>query len=258
MTASPGPPPRVVAAFGTAEPAIPLPGGQGTSWRAGAVVLKPADGEAADTARWLHAVSHRVEAGDLRLALPRATPAGQVVVDGWSATPWLAGSRTTRDWSHRADVARRFARAFAAVDPGTMPRRSDPWAVADRVSWGEEPGPPAPHPVADALPLPRPVRVSVVHGDVAGNVLTHPGLAPAVIDVTPYARPVEWSVAVLAVDAVGFEGAPASLLGTISADRDFPELVARAVVFRQVTDVLRGVAPDPAYRAPADWALARL
>jgi hypothetical protein len=257
-----GPGPDVVRAFGGSGPAVPVAGGQGTSWRAGAVVLKPvASDEDARTVRWLHGVAGDVDPRTLRIALPLAAPDGRVVVGGWSATPWQAGAHATGGWRGRAEVARRFADAFAAVDARTLPRRTDPWAVADRVAWGEEPGPAVDHPVAavlGALPVPRAVRRTVVHGDLAGNVLVHPASAPAVLDVSPYARPVVWSVAVLAVDVVGFEGVPAAELATVDDDPAFPELVARAAVFRMTTDVLRGRPADPAYRAAADWAVERI
>jgi hypothetical protein len=257
-----GPGPDVVRAFAGDRFAVPLAGGQGTSWRAGTVVLKPvASGEEARTVRWLHDVAGDVDGSALRIALPLAAPDGRVVVDGWSATPWLAGEHATGDWRRRAGVARRFADAFAAVDARALPHRTDPWAVADRVAWGEEPGPALDHPVAarlGALPVARAVRRTVVHGDLAGNVLLHPASAPAVLDVSPYARPVGWSVAVLAVDVVGFEGVPVAELGTVDDDPAFPELVARAAVFRMTTDVLRGGAADPAHRAAADWAAERI
>ena len=86
-----------------------------------------------------------------------------------------------------------------------------------------------------------------MHGDAAGNTLLHERLPPAVIDLSLYARPVEWAVAVLAVDAIAFEGAPLDLLATIGDDPAFIELVARALLFRMTTDVLRGGAPDAAY-----------
>lgn len=260
-----GPAAAVVRAFGGRGPAVPLPGGQGTSWRAGDVVLKPvASAEDERTMRWLHDVAPDVDPGPLRIALPRATPGGRVVVDGWTATPWCAGTHATGDWRARAEVAHRFAAAFARVDARTLPHRTDPWAVADRVAWGEEPGPALPHPVGAAparLGPPGPAarsRPGVVHGDLAGNVLEHPSAPPAVLDLSLYARPVGWSVAVLAVDVVAFEGVPVAVLDAVDDVPGLPAPVARAVVFRMTADLLRGGPVDPAYRAVADWAVSRM
>jgi hypothetical protein len=115
---------QVLSEFESVGPLVPLPGGRGTAWRAGDVVLKPLD-LLADEVGWLHTVA-RETCGD--------------------------------------DLARR--------------------------------------PVCEPS--------GIVHGDLAPNVLLDDALAPAVIDLTVYWRPVRYAVA---VDAVCFEGAPASLLG---------------------------------------------
>lgn len=80
----------------------------------------------------------------------------------------------------------------------------------------------------------------IVHGDITGNVLFDPVLSPAVIDLTVYWRPLNYSIAVIAIDAVCFEGAPPSLLETTSPVRDFPQYLIRALLFRLVTDGLNG------------------
>jgi len=236
----------MVRAFGGAGAPQRLAGGQGTSWLCGDVVLKPADVAGDATRHWLHDVARPRVTGELRVAFPLAAQDGALRVGGWEATPRLPGTRPTGRWLERADVVRRCALAFAAVDPGGLPRRDDPWAVADRAAWGEVGGPLAAHPLHRLLTA-RHRQPAIVHGDAAGNTLLHEALPPAVIDLSLYARPVEWAVAVLAVDVVAFEGAPLDLLATIGDDPDFPELVARALLFRMTTDVLRGVAPDPAY-----------
>jgi hypothetical protein len=116
--------------------------------------------------------------------------------------------------------------------------------------WESQPDAPLQdHPLTEKL-CPVDAPLSVVHGDLAGNVLFHPQLPPAVIDLSLYARPVEWSVAVLAVDAVCFEGASFELLDSISADPCFPQYLARALLFRMTTDVLLGGLPEQVY-APA-------
>jgi hypothetical protein len=250
------PPAEVLRSFGVVGPPAPLEGGQGTSWRAGDLVLKPAGQDAAPTLEWLDAAAPAlVQQERLRLALPLKSLDGSLIVDGWAATRWLPGAVAAGRWVERADVARRVARTFAALDPGTLPWRDDPWARADRAAWDEEDGPLRDHPIARAR---RSVAASavVVHGDLAGNTLLHPGLPPAVIDLSLYARPVEWSVAVLCVDVVAFEGAPVELLATASADPAFPQYVARALLFRMITDELLGRPVDPAYTALVDPVLA--
>ena len=80
----------------------------------------------------------------------------------------------------------------------------------------------------------------IIHGDLAGNVLFDSVEAPAVIDLTVYWRPVNYSVAVIAADAVCFEGAPLSLFETVSSAAAFPQYLVRALLFRLVADGLNG------------------
>lgn len=250
------PPEEVLHAFGADGPPAPLQGGQGTSWRAGGLVLKPAGDDAAPTLAWLDAAAPALQGRErIRLALPLRSRDGSLLVDGWAATRWLPGTVPVGRWAERADVARRLARSFGALDPRTLPRRDDPWARADRIAWGEEDGPLRDHPLAGVGP-PVAAPAAVVHGDLAGNTLLHPGLPPAVIDLSLYARPVEWSVAVLCVDGVALGGAPPELLATGSADPSFPRYLARALLFRMIADRLLGRPADPGYAALVDPVLA--
>ena len=259
------PSPAVLAAFGADGPPTLLPGGQGSSWRAGPLVLKPVTTGDEPTQRWLHQVARpAVTEPGVRLAFPVPTGAGEALSDGWAATVWLAGEQPVGRWDERAQVARTCARALAPVDFRQMPRREDPWASADRAAWDESDAAPlGDHPLARAV---RPVpgdhgavdEAQVVHGDLAGNTLLHPSLPPAVIDLSLFVRPVEWSVAVLAVDLVAFEDAPMELLRSISADPGFAHLVARALLFRMTTDIFLGGSPHPAYAPVAEAVLSVL
>jgi hypothetical protein len=242
-----GPAPEAVEAFGAAGAPVPIEGGRGDSWRVGDLVLKPADPTADPMLQWLDGVARsRLGPTDLRIALPVPTRDGALRCGGWSATRLLAGTPPIGRWRERAEIARRFAAAFQDVDPGGLPARSDPWALADRTSWSEDAGPLADHLLARAL-LPLSGPTGIVHGDLAGNTLVHPDLPPGVIDLSLYDRPVEWSVAVLTIDVVAFEGAPPSVLETMSDDPQFPQLLARALLFRMITDVLLDGKPRAEY-----------
>ena len=62
-----------------------------------------------------------------------------------------------------------------------------------------------------------------MHGDLTGNVLFARGLPPAVIDFSPYWRPVGFASAVVVGDALLWEGADESLLdGRRARRRRFP------------------------------------
>jgi uncharacterized protein (TIGR02569 family) len=197
-----------------------------------------------DALQWLdHTARPLAETSELRLSLPARNQSGELVVDGWTAFPYLSGTHPVRQWKNIADVARRFAAAFAEVErPDFVAQRTDAWARADRFAWGED-DVAVPTDVPHVAPLVAARGElddppGIVHADLAGNVLFDPVERPAVIDLSLYWRPVEYSVAIIAIDAVCFEGAPLALLHTISATSEFSQYLVRALLFRIVTDAL--------------------
>jgi uncharacterized protein (TIGR02569 family) len=236
---------EIQAEFGAAGTPSKLEGGQGTVWRAGDVTLKPVD-VLPEELLWLDEVARKHSVGGgLRLSLPIRSRSEALIVDGWTAFPYLTGEHQPGKWSELAIIARQFAALFSDVErPAFIDMRSHAWARADRFAWGEDDGGlpiPVPH-VADLVSARRQVfdPPGVIHGDLTGNVLFDSALSPAVIDLTVYWRPVSYSVAVIATDVVCFEGAPLSLLETISPERDFPQYLVRALLFRLVADCLNG------------------
>ena len=181
---------------------------------------------------------------ELRLSLPIRSRSGNLVVDGWTAFPYLVGEHQPGRWLELARIARDFAALFTNAErPDFIDMRTHAWARADRFAWGEDDGPPIAAPyVADLVSARRQVfdPAGIIHGDLTGNVLFDPALPPAVIDLTVYWRPVNYSIAVIAADAVCFEGAPLSLFETISPTSDFPQYLIRALLFRLVADCVHG------------------
>lgn len=242
------PPQHVIEAFGAVGRPEQLPGGTGRTWRVGDVVLKPLDVLPGEL-DWLHrfdaeqGVSGRPP---VRLSIPIASRTGTLVVDGWTAFPLLAGEHGTGEWAAIAAVAHSFAERLGAVArPAFLDERTHAWARADRLAWGEgeEPADIADAPYLMDLLAARTVvsdPSGIIHGDLAGNVLFDDDLGPAVIDLTLYWRPVRYAVAIIAVDAVCFEGAPTSLLSTIEPSDGFLQHLVRALVFRIATDWYNG------------------
>lgn len=208
------------------------------------MTLKPLD-VLPEELLWLDEVAreHSV-GGELRLSLPIRSRSGKLIVGGWTAFPYLTGEHQPGRWADLARIAREFSAIFAEVQrPDFVDKRTHAWAKADRFAWGEYDGPPITAPyTADLLSARRQVfdPPAIVHGDLTGNVLLDPVLPPAVIDLTVEWRPVNYSIAVIAIDAVCFEGAPLSLLETISPAPDFPQYLVRALLFRLVADCLNG------------------
>ncbi len=276
------PSPAVLASFGVqagADP-VPLPGGQGTSWRAGELVLKPAGDPR--VARWTAglylSLSGLADPG-FRVPRPlRTVPASRAagneatgeeaagdwiaadpVTGAWVAWRWLPGEPA--DWAGRSpswprliEASRAFHAALAGrAAPPWLGTDGSPWTTGDQVAWGErDPGSVlagATEPLAgqlrSLLAALRPVSLpaQLIHGDLGGNVLFADGEPPAIIDFSPYWRPAGLPLAVAAVDALMWAGADPAILGPLaiqdgSGPAGFGQLLARALVYRLVTEVI--------------------
>ena len=266
------PDPGVLAAFGARADPVPLPGGEGTAWRAGEVVLKPAGDPR--VARWtaelyrdlglLAGRDHgfrvprplRAAARDgaARDGAARDEAAGDWVAGGWVAWQWLPGqpaswAGVSPFWPRLIAASRAFHAALAGRPaPPWLGRDGSPWTAGDHVAWGErDPGSvlaAAPGPLAGQLrgllAALRPVRLpsQLIHGDLGGNVLFSPASPPAVIDFSPYWRPAGLALAVAAVDALTWGGADPAILGELDGEPEIGQLLARAHVGRLVTEVV--------------------
>ena len=228
----------VLHAFGADGPARRLTGGQGTSWRAGPVVLKPDGG---GLHAWLGEAFAGVAGDGFRLAAPVRAQDGAWSVQGWSATRWVPGAEpdytAVSTWREILAAGRAFHRAVAHLGrPDFLDTRRDWWAEADRVAWGERTVLFLPEFAALARRLEgalRPLgRPQLVHADLSGNVLFAPGLPPAVIDISPYWRPPQLADGVVVADALCRQDAPSSLAETLKVPAS---AVARALLFRMAT-----------------------
>jgi uncharacterized protein (TIGR02569 family) len=249
------PPDRVLDLFVAEGVLEPLPGGRGTTWRAGDLALSP--GHDASEA-WLAPVQARLAVRldeqsprAVRLALPVPARDGSLVVDGWSATRFEPGTTPCRDLATlRATAHLLHAHLASAVPerPDGLAARTDQWGVADRQAYDGDSAVTAaaerPEPGLDDL-VRRLVagldeadlgREQLVHADLAGNVLLDARGVPFVIDLSPAWRSPLWAEAVCVLDAVLWLGAPAAALDDW---RTGPERQAmlRAVLFRVLSDI---------------------
>ncbi len=241
---SPEPPPEaVLAAFGAAGLATPLAGGSRPAWRVGDLVLKPLDLHE-DELWWQASVLAGLGGRGFRAAPPIATEDGELVCAGWTAWRHVTGAHAAGRWLDIIAAGNAFHAALAEVPrPAFIDRRTHPWAVADRVAWGEvDPAalPPVKH-LAQLQAAVRPLtaRAQIVHGDLTGNVLFAPGLPPAIIDFSAYWRPPAFASAVVVADALVFEGAGPDLVTAAGGlDDRFDQYLLRALIYRVVTDRL--------------------
>jgi hypothetical protein len=103
------------------------------------VVLKPVGGPVYE---WLAGRLGALSNEHVRLAMPIRARDGSWTCEGWSATQWLVGDHpdTSRESALIAilDAGRVFHEMVAHLPRADcLDARSDSWAVADRVAWGE-------------------------------------------------------------------------------------------------------------------------
>lgn len=268
----------VLAAFGVEVTTAPvlLPGGQGTTWLVGNRVLKPVGDEpwAEKEADWLGSLLDALPENGFRVSRP-IRPIRPVrgrreirvpstwTVDGWSAGTWVEGEHHppagVAEDQRSADViaaGRVFHAALVGVPrPDFLDRRDDPWSRGDGAAW-DDAAPCAIHrelqQALDELSLlrsPNTAPMQLVHGDLTANVLFAGGQDPAIIDLSPYWRPVSFAEAVVVADAIAWHGAGREVLYLLPRDVDRASLVARALIFRLITSDL--VAADLGLRRSA-------
>lgn len=235
-------------------------------------MLKPVDDE--EEANWLAEFAARLPQRAFRLAAPVAARGGRWIVDGWSAWTRLEGQHSTTRWPELLEAASAFHAATRSVSKPQFIERLgwamttplDRWRLADRIVWGEIP-------IGDLAGVAHVGRLlevrrnlhlpsQLVHGDLSGNVLFAKGLAPAIIDLSLYWRPVGYSAALVVADALTWEGAPQETVHLLESFTDWPQLLVRAVLFRVlVSELARRAEPlradaEEAYRPIVSSALA--
>ena len=203
------------------------------------MVLKPLD-MSEQTLDWqAHVLGSVSNATDFRVAPPLRSGDGSLSVAGWTASPYLPGEPATGHWRDILVAGERFHAALGHLPrPAFLETRQDHWAVADRVAWGELPltgyeDDDAILALAGRL-LPVHETSQVVHGDLSGNVLVHPRLPPAILDLSPYWRPPAYASAVVLADALLWHDAGEEVL-----ELDVPSMaqhLLRALIFRLVTE----------------------
>jgi uncharacterized protein (TIGR02569 family) len=250
-------PEGVLAAFGVAgDVPVRLAGGRGTAWRVGKLVLKPAD--SVREGRWFAEVCNGLTGTGFRVSRPVRAVSGDWVAEGWTASCWVAGaaadwSGVSPRWAELAAVSRALHAALADVPaPAWWDAVENPWTIGDQVAWGErDPGPLLSEvsgqlagQVRALLAVLRPVDLphQLIHADLAGNVLFAEGMPPAVIDFSPLVRPAGLPLAIAAVDALQWQRARPEVLDQLDQLTDEPEfdqLLARALIYRQITEIVR-------------------
>ncbi|WEW57263.1 hypothetical protein PRK78_002728 [Emydomyces testavorans] len=261
------PPSHVLEAFCLHGTPQQLPGGQGQSYRVGDAVLKPVDDpeETEYISKLQHQLRKRTNNIEYQLAepIPATFPGDGVyeyVVDGWSAARLVPDCQDPavlgRQWNRILRAGRAFLEDLAAAvhePPAFIATRNHRWAKGDRVAWSEEPEENIQSPLAAET-----VKCQLVHGDLAGNVLfpeTDSNEAPAIIDLSLYWRPVEYTEAIVVADGLIWYGEGEDLVRLLGTDEFRLQMLVRALIFRLVASSEavregRGAGGDCAFDEP--------
>jgi len=208
---------EIARQFGASGKPKRLSGGQEQSWKAatktGGIVVKPAShpGEA----YWAGQIFSEAKfAQGVRVPQPIATATGDWIEQDYVAWTWIEGRSMSGGYMQKIAAARAFHAELKSLScPEFMERRCDPWAMADRVAWGQRAADydansmAALAPILDMIaetPLPSDCKDQVIHGDLSGNYVFAEGRTPGIIDITPYWRPEGFAEAVIWVDAIWF------------------------------------------------------
>jgi uncharacterized protein (TIGR02569 family) len=225
----------ILKAFGAKQQPVGISGGQGQNYRSGNVILKPAQDD--EETNWIAEFYLAVTGEGFQLPRPIQSTQGGFVYQGWQAWDYIAGEYQPKCWVEKIEICLRFHRAIADWPrPAYFEHREpNPWVVADQVTWGEMEIVHHPRIAPSIEKLTNCLaevneRSQLIHGDFGGNVLFSD--PPAVIDFSPYWRPVEFAIGVIIADAVVWEGADLSLLDMGSKFNNFYQHLARAELRR--------------------------
>ena len=197
---------QIEKAFDVQGPLLLLPGGEGRTFKAGSAVFRrESDPEEAE---FIANVVGSLRTQGFRVAVPLTTQAGGwISAEGWSAWEYMDGEpMRPGDVPEVIEAVESFHRSLALVSkPPYLDRRDSPYVRADRRAWDEA----AVEASSELRPFVEklqayagPARTGpaqLIHGDLnPENVLIAPGAPPGIIDLTPYLRPPEYGLAILA------------------------------------------------------------
>ncbi|WP_127936582.1 aminoglycoside phosphotransferase [Nonomuraea polychroma] len=206
--------------------------------------MKPVDNT--EEAEWCADVfAGLTSSTEFRVPRPYRADDGNHVVAGWAAFEFVEGQEGPAGaWATLIAAGRAFHRALRHLPrPDLLDRRQHPWAVADRIAWGEVSSVALAHTdglLATLQELQRPVDApsQLVHGDLTGNVLLQPGQPPAVIDFSPYWRPVGYAEAIIVADGLLYHHAEPELIDNVLPGRHGLQMLVRALIFRLATSAI--------------------
>lgn len=230
------PPKEVLDAFGLKNAPTKLTGGQGNSYLADGVVLKPV--ENITEANWTAELFSTIKEDGFRVEKPIKTVSGEWVFDNWCAFSYLDGKEVKGRYTEKIEISEKFHWSLKGVTEPSFIKASDhPWAIADKMVWGEIPltyGERLEVAISPLMTQLKNINLEnqIIHGDLTGNILFSDTLSPGIIDMSPYFRPKEYASAIIIVDSIVWDGAPDNTINAIPNDFNSNQLLLRATMWR--------------------------
>lgn len=201
------PTPRDLKDFGIQGIPLLLPSGEGRTYKVGNSIIKHINTESTDHANWYADFFNSIKQVGFRVPKPISTMQGKWVNDkGWTAWEVLEGNHDFEEHIPESiDAILAFHNAIKNYPKLDFLDKDSGYMRADRYAWGDKPL--AVHPkIKDDVEILYGLRQpterlteQLIHGDLnIGNILLSTTLLPAIIDIAPYWRPVEFAVAIYA------------------------------------------------------------
>ncbi len=231
-------PKNILDSFNMKEKPILLPGGQGDNYKAGNIVLKRV--ENVSEYEWIAVTLKGIKQAGFRVPCYLKSIKEHWVENGWMAYEFIEGEHRKNNWDEKFKLCEKFHGSLKNLPcPEFISKRTNPWAIADRVTWGEQTithYPLLQEQLNKLQKLLKPIDLpnQIIHGDFTGNILFHDVLPPAIIDFTPYYRPKDFAKAIMMVDAIVWEGADESIFELIEDLPEIKQLIIRAEIRRLI------------------------
>jgi Ser/Thr protein kinase RdoA (MazF antagonist) len=235
----------VLYLFGLSGIPQPLTGGSTQTYRAGEAVLKQIKETSLENnhspalAAWMAGWSADLPQHDFRLPRPLPTTGGAwISADGWTAMSYLPGRHSgAADAPACIAAIQALHRQVQAISRHpAMDDNTTAWGFAHRGCWGDPPAGVQPElrPLLDELyALRQPIETGpwqLIHADLnPDNLLVAPGLAPAVLDFSPFWAPADFALAIYA-NFLGPRRRDLSVLSAFAAVPHFNQLLLRASI----------------------------
>ncbi len=202
-----GPPNAVLGAFKLEGKVRFLSGGQGRTYLVDDTVLKYYPYTEEEELTWIAGLVDRLNPTNFRLQKFIKTDKENYLFNNWGAHKFLEGEMLegTEHLAIKREVLQDFHRAIQNEPfPQYMIKRTDPWAVADKMVWGEKPiecHKRIMNEIEQLIDFIEPLNLpfQLIQGDPS-NILFSNKEPPAVIDLSLYFRPANFPLAILAAD----------------------------------------------------------